>query len=330
LFGAHYAVIAVTERTSSGGVYFTTSGIDFGSDPPPAPALDSGPLGSMMTNRALWRVSDSAGKSVDAGLPDGYPGARAFAAVPLMTPTRAYGWICLAEKIGADEFDAEDEALLSHMGTLVGRLYENLNLHRALKWQSEKLNRSEERSRQLSDTWVNNVNRVYALLGGTNLLILRARNRDELCKEACRLAIRQGQFRLAYIEILDSNSGEMALVAAAGDAEDAVALARRMSTELTEQDDLLALAINCQRPAVCNELQNTHPPVRLRSEMLDRGYRAIAALPMGTGSVSMGRLVLLTEKPQFFDDAEMRLQTKFVGYLSLAIARRGKRRVHSV
>jgi CheY-like chemotaxis protein/GAF domain-containing protein len=324
LFGALYAVIAVTDKAGGGGLFFTTSGIDFGSGPRPAPALDSGPLGSMTRNRIPWRLSGSEGHSVDAGLPTGYPAARAFLAVPLMTPARAYGWICLAEKIGADEFDAEDESLLSHMGTLVGRAYENLNLHLALKWQSEKLNRSEERSRLLSDTWVKNTNRVYALLGGTNLLILRARNRDELCKEACRLAIRQGRFRLAYIEIRDSRSGEMALVAAAGDAEDAVELARRMSAELTEQDDLLTEALNSQRPAICNELQDTHQSVRLRSEILDRGYRAIAALPMGSGNVSTGRLVLLTEKPQFFDDAEMRLQTKVAAYISLAIMRKQK------
>jgi CheY-like chemotaxis protein len=144
MFGALYAVLAVTEKTGRGGLYFTTSGIDFGSTPPPAPALHSGPLGSMMSSRAPWRQSEAAG--VDAGFPRGYPAARAFLAVPLMTPVRAYGWICLADKIGADEFDAEDEALLSHMGTLVGRTYENVNLRLALKWQAEKMNRQEEQS----------------------------------------------------------------------------------------------------------------------------------------------------------------------------------------
>jgi CheY-like chemotaxis protein len=152
LFGAQYAVTAVTEKTGVGGLFFATSGIDFGSRPPPPPALSSGPLGSMMIGRVPWRRRDSTGDFVDAGLPSGYPAARAFLAVPLMTPTRGYGWICLAEKIGADEFDAEDETLLSHMGTLVGRTYENLNLRLALKWQSEKVSRREAQSRPVSRT----------------------------------------------------------------------------------------------------------------------------------------------------------------------------------
>ncbi len=324
LFGARYAVTAVTDKANPSGVFFVTSGIELGGSSLPAPALDAGPLGSMMSSRVPWRGRHTDGEPLDVGLPGVYPAARAFLAVPLMTPARVYGWLCLAEKIGADEFDAEDERLLLLLATLVGRTYENLNLHRALKWQSEKLSRSEEQTQRLSDAWVKNVNRVYALLGGTNLLIARTRSRDELCKEACRLAVRQGHFRLAYIEIRDANSGELSLVAAAGDAEEAVNLARRMSAELAEQDDLLALALKSQRPVICNELQSPTPPVRLRSEMLSRGYRAIAALPIGSGSVPVGRLVLLTEKPQFFDDAEMRLLAELAGYVSLAITRRAR------
>jgi GAF domain-containing protein len=241
-----------------------------------------------------------------------------------MTLRRTYGWLCLADKIGADEFDAEDEELSSHMGMLVGRAYENLNLQLALKLQAEQLQRSEQQSQRLVNVWATNVNRVYALLGGANIVIARARNRDQLCKEACRLAILQGKFRLAYIEILDAVSGAMSLVAAAGDAEDAVDLARRMSTAPEGRGDLLSQALSFLRPSTCNELQSADPPVRLRSEMLKRGYRAIAALPMSAGNALLGRFVLLSEKPQFFDDAEMRLQTALAGHISLAIWRRGK------
>ena len=324
LFGAMYAVTAVKDKGSTEGLFFATSGIDFGSTNPPAPALDAGPLGLMMSRRTPWRTSNSGVAPVDAGFPSGYPQAQAFLAAPLMTASRAYGWICLAEKIGADEFDFEDEQLLSVLAALVGRTYENLNLHLALKWQMEKQKHSERQARILSETWLSNVNRVYSLLGGMNLLIARARNCDELCKEACRLAIQHGQFRLAFIEMRNSASGDLKLVAAAGDVEEAVSLARRMSTELSAQDDLLALALSSQRPAVCNELQNAEPPVRLRNEMLDRGYRAIAALPIASGDAPVGRLVLLTEKPQFFDEAEMRLLTELAAYVSLGVSKRAK------
>ncbi len=324
LFGARYAVIAVTERASGGGMFFSTSGIDFGGASAPPPVLDSGPLASVLTGRVPWRECSSGEKPVDAGLPAGYPAAEAFLAIPLMTPKRVYGWLCLADKIGAGEFDAEDEELLAHMGILAGRAYENLNLHLVLNRQFEQLKQSAQQSRELAEAWARNVNRVYALLGSANPLLARARSRDDLCKEACRLAILHGNFRLAYIDILDLSSGATSLVAAAGDAEDAADLAERMCAAPDERDDLLTVALNLRQPVTCNELQSEHPPVRLRSEMLKRGYRAIAALPIGADSATAGRLVLLTEKPQFFDDAEMRLQTAWAEHVSLAISRAGK------
>lgn len=329
LFGAVYAVIAVTENMGGGGVFFSTCGIDFGGTSAATPALDSGPLAAVLASRSPWRAADQAGKSVDSGLPKDYPAAQAVLAVPLLTSTQAYGCLCLVDKIGADEFDVEDEELLFHMGMLVGRTYQNLTLRLALKLQAEQLHRSKQQSQQLAEAWARNVNRVYAILGGANSLITSARSRDELCKAACRLAILHGKFRLAFIEMLDSVSGAMSLVAAAGDAKGAVDLARRMSTAPSEEDDLLTEALSLGRPAMCNELQSPHPPVRMRGEMLSRGYRAIAALPMGTGTAPIGRLVLLSEKPQFFDDDEMRLQTALAGHIALAISRRAGRPTQS-
>jgi GAF domain-containing protein len=67
------------------------------------------------------------------GLPESYPPARAFLAVPLATRLRVYGWLCLANKIGAEEFDADDEKLVSVLATLAGLAWENLVLRDAVK-----------------------------------------------------------------------------------------------------------------------------------------------------------------------------------------------------
>ena len=41
------------------------------------------------------------------------------------------------------------------------------------------------------------LNRVHAMLSGINALIVRARDRDELFREACRIAVDAGGFRMA-------------------------------------------------------------------------------------------------------------------------------------
>ncbi len=130
LIGSRYALLAVMEDAGNGIRLFTTSGINFGGIAPPPPLFDSGPLGDVVANRRPWRARGMDGKNVDGGLPPGYPPARAVLAVPLVTRTRALGWLCLAEKIGADGFDEDDERLLCGLGALVGRIYENVELLR--------------------------------------------------------------------------------------------------------------------------------------------------------------------------------------------------------
>jgi hypothetical protein len=60
---------------------------------------------------------------------------------------------------------------------------------------------------------------VYAVLSGINGLILRLRDREELYREACSIAIYAGRFKLAWIGIVDRKAKALKPVAVAGDAQ---------------------------------------------------------------------------------------------------------------
>ncbi|HSY06088.1 MAG TPA: response regulator [Steroidobacteraceae bacterium] len=125
LFGSRYAVLAVKEKTLAGKLFFATSGIDFGGNSAPPPQMNAGPLGDVLAARRPLRVADSGHQGIHIGLPGSYPPAGAFLVVPLLSPKHVHGWLCLADKIGAASFDAQDERLLAILGALVGRIYEN-------------------------------------------------------------------------------------------------------------------------------------------------------------------------------------------------------------
>src|SRR6267142_114159 len=50
---------------------------------------------------------------------------------------------------------------------------------------------------------IRSLNRVYAVLSEINGLIVRVRDRDELFREACGLAVEAGKFRMAWIGLVD-------------------------------------------------------------------------------------------------------------------------------
>ncbi len=303
LVGSHYAVLAVEAESKQMSTYFTTSGIDGGTTAVAVPELYAGPLGEVFNSRKPWRWQQGQGDGEAPGFGYGYPPTTAFLGVPLMAPTRVYGWLCLGGKIGASGFDSDDERLLSTLGALAGRTYENIRLQGQLRRQAAK------------------INRAYAILSGINQLIVRQRNRQELCEEACRLIADTGQFKLAHIDRLESRSGDVALVAAAGEAIEVERLAPRTTRELVDRDDLSKMTLRGRISAVCNDLARTELKVRKREEMMSRGVRSVAAVPLGDGENFVGQLVLLADQEGFFDDAEMRLLSELASGVSMALTR---------
>jgi hypothetical protein len=93
------------------------------SDAAPA-VLTAGPLSELIMTGHPWRARAANNDDIFSGLPSGYPPAGAYLAVRLDIRERALGWLCVAEKIGANGFDARDERLLSSVGSLASRLYE--------------------------------------------------------------------------------------------------------------------------------------------------------------------------------------------------------------
>jgi GAF domain-containing protein len=208
-----------------------------------------------------------------------------------MTPSRTFGWLCLADKIGAECFDGDDEKVLLTLGGQVSRTFENTRLHMQVRRQSAQLER------------------VHAMLNAIQGLIANGQDDEEICHAACSLCVETGGYRFAFIEAGEVRGGAIALIAAAGDA---------LGAYKAEHDDLVALADSTRSPAICNDLSSTQLRVRLREDLLKRGYRSLAVLPLGG---SGRRLILASDAACAFDEAELRLLRDMASGFSLALAR---------
>jgi GAF domain-containing protein len=57
-------------------------------------------------------------------------------------------------------------------------------------------------ARQEQQRHIARLNRIYAVLSGINSTIVRVRRREELFREACRIAVSAGGFRLAWFGLV--------------------------------------------------------------------------------------------------------------------------------
>jgi PAS domain S-box-containing protein len=151
LIGAKYAVIRVNHK-NNGDVIFFTSGIESGlAGSLACPEIDKGWLGEVLAERRARRMQNPDGSPTTAGLPPGYPRAQSSLAAPVVSPSQAYGWIFLANKLGAEEFSGEDEQLLSILAAQAGRIYENGSLYAQVRRHAEQLEESESRFRHVTE-----------------------------------------------------------------------------------------------------------------------------------------------------------------------------------
>src|SRR5665647_561169 len=169
------------------------------------------------------------------------------------------------------------------------------------------------------------LNRVYAVLSGINMTILRTRDRQELFDEACRIAVEQGKFRLVWIGLLDANGLDVTPVARAGVDQgylDNIQLTAR--EDAPDRCEMVARALREKTVVVCNDIDTDPQMARWRDEALRRGYRSVVVFPLQLEDKVTGLLLLYASETGFFDTEEMRLLTEIAGDISFALDHLGK------
>jgi diguanylate cyclase (GGDEF)-like protein/PAS domain S-box-containing protein len=140
LIGAKYGFLTVGDQAGREELLFVTSGIDIATLAAAKPlCIDAGTLARVLAENGPCRFSNPGGSPAALGLPAGFPAAHFLVAVPVVSLTSEYGWLCLVDKPGTEEFSAEDQHLLSILAAQVGRIYEYGSLYTEVKRDAEQL-----------------------------------------------------------------------------------------------------------------------------------------------------------------------------------------------
>ncbi len=89
-----------------------------------------GLLGEMLRTGRSIRIADTSKHPSAVGFPPGHPKMRSFLGVPIAAYGRPLGQIYLTNKIGADQFSAEDQRLIEMLASHAAAAIENARLYR--------------------------------------------------------------------------------------------------------------------------------------------------------------------------------------------------------
>src|SRR6266513_790034 len=174
-------------------------------------------------------------------------------------------------------------------------------------------------NRKEAEEKIRRLNRVYAVLSGINALIVRARDREELLREACGLAVEAGKFRMAWIGLVDREAMLVKPVAWHGTDAEYIHLMPLGLVDTEAHGRGLAGQAVRERTAITVDDMTQDPRILLRKEALERGFRSLIMLPLMIAEESVGVLALYAGEVGFFDEEEMKLLRELAGDIAFAL-----------
>ncbi|HJV85687.1 MAG TPA: diguanylate cyclase [Noviherbaspirillum sp.] len=163
---------------------------------------------------------------------------------------------------------------------------------------------------------------IYVVLSQVNQAIVRINDRDELFAEICRIAVEQGRFQTAWIDINGHDGMRMASVAAHGMHATVISgTAVRLNNAMLGKHDPVASSMSNQQAWICNDTLSL-PTSTGDNDLLQAGIRSIACFPFALSGRHFGALNLYSTEENCFDAQLVDLLKEMVDNISFAIDNR--------
>lgn len=171
--------------------------------------------------------------------------------------------------------------------------------------------RAEERIRQL--------NRLYSVSTRVSQAIVRIRDRNELFREICRIAVEEGHFRMAWVGVADAATSVVKPVAHWGVEEGYLAAIKSSVADEPEGRGPVGSTLREGRHSVCDDTATDPRFVPWRGQALRRNYRSVAGFPLSVRGRTIAVIALYASAPGIFDGENVALLDKLAADVSFAL-----------
>ena len=162
------------------------------------------------------------------------------------------------------------------------------------------------------------LNRLYTVVSETSQAIIRTMDRDTIFNEFCRIAVEDGKFKLAWVGLLDDESGELKIVAAKG------ATGYLDDIKITVNEEPAGrgpsgIAVREGTYYICNDFLGSPVTSPWHERGRAHGIRASAGVALKQEGQVIGALTLYADKKDFFDQQQTELLSQMGADVSFAL-----------
>jgi PAS domain S-box-containing protein len=201
--------------------------------------------------------------------------------------------------------DTEEQALLKELAEDIGFAVHSIEL---------------EEARQRAETALRRKNRALRVLSRTNAALIRCKTVSDLCQAACRVAVEEGGYRLAWVGFAEHDEAKSVRpIAQSGFEEGYLATLDITWADTKRGQGPAGTAMRTNKPAVARDIPTDPAFAPWRQDALQRGYMSSIALPVTIGEEVWGSFNIYAAEPDAFDEEEVRLLQELANDLGYGI-----------
>lgn len=187
-------------------------------------------------------------------------------------------------------------------------------------------------ARKAAEQTILRLSQLYLGLSRANEAIARIHDRDALLREICDIAVGYGQFRLAWVGLLDDETQDVEIVAASGEAQAYLDnLAISADADKPEGRGPTGIAVRGRKMVVCNDFFSDPVTQPWKERARSHGLYASASCPLIHDGRVIGALTLYAGEKDRFDQDMTNLLADLCLNINLALGNivREKKRVEA-
>ncbi|MFT5416823.1 MAG: PAS domain S-box-containing protein [Gammaproteobacteria bacterium] len=166
---------------------------------------------------------------------------------------------------------------------------------------------------------IRRLNRIYSVTSEVNQLIARERDLTKVFPAACRIAVEQGRFRMAWMGMVDLDTQAVNVMCHAGEVGDYLRNINIALDDGVRARGPVGTCLELGRPVLVNDIEHDPCMAQWRADALRHGFRASAAFPLLVNGVARGVIGLYAAEANCFDAEEIKLFEELAQDLAFAL-----------
>ncbi|MGV3765696.1 MAG: PAS domain S-box protein [Chitinophagaceae bacterium] len=182
------------------------------------------------------------------------------------------------------------------------------------------LNLRDTTRQRAAEQKINKLNRLYRFISQINQMIVKVKDEDTLFREACRIAVEIGKFRMAWIGKVDA--GRKRVIPVVHEGEGGKFLDRiniTLQEEAPSGNGPTGRALRTNETVYCNDIETAPEMAPWREGAREHHFKSSISVPIRKFGEVTGSFVAYADTKDFFDAEEIALLEESTGDISFAL-----------